>query len=127
MTQSAEGRPAWGSPDGEVAPAGPEPGAPGTWDAGTETERVRAAAVQRLHKRRDFRTHLFSYLLVNGGLVAIWVVTSFTGGLNFFWPVFPMLGWGIGLGFHAWDVYGPPSRPIDQAAIDREIERMQRR
>jgi hypothetical protein len=43
-------------------------------------------------------------------------------GAGFFWPVFLILGWGIGLVFHVWDVYrGEPSE--DQ--IRREITRMQ--
>jgi hypothetical protein len=55
---------------------------------------------------------------VNAFLVAIWAVTS-DGTL--FWPIFPILGWGIGLVFHAWDVYG---RPPGEEQIHREMERL---
>ncbi|TFG20358.1 MAG: 2TM domain-containing protein [Promethearchaeota archaeon] len=41
--------------------------------------------------------HLFVYLAVSGLLTLIWALD---GGLNFFWPVFAMLGWGIGIGIH---------------------------
>ena len=41
--------------------------------------------------------HLFVYVAVSGLLTLIW---AFEGGLNFFWPVFAMLGWGIGIGIH---------------------------
>jgi hypothetical protein len=34
------------------------------------------------------------------------------------WPVFVTLGWGIGVAFHAWDVYGP--RPITEDEIEPE-------
>lgn len=36
-------------------------------------------------------------------------------------------GWGSGLAFHAWAAFGPPSRPIDEDAVARETERLQRR
>ena len=49
------------------------------------------------HGERSFRAHATSYLLVMAMLVAIWALTT-PGG--YFWPVWPMLGWGIGLATH---------------------------
>jgi len=46
---------------------------------------------------QSFRAHAISYVLVMCLLVAIWALTS-RGG--YFWPVWPMLGWGIGLVAH---------------------------
>ena len=48
-------------------------------------------------KDGSFRAHATSYLLVMALLVAIWLLTS-PGG--YFWPVWPMLGWGFGLAAH---------------------------
>jgi 2TM domain len=79
---------------------------------------ARARAVARLKKKADFRNHLLAYLVVNSALVVIWAMT----GANFFWPVFPILGWGIGLVFHAQDVYG--NHEISEADIRREMEQM---
>ena len=78
---------------------------------------LRDRAIARLERKREFWAHLAAYVLVNGGLVVIWAMT----GSGFFWPVFPMLGWGIGLFFHAWDVYsgGPTER-----RIRREMEHL---
>ena len=45
----------------------------------------------------DFRRHFLSYAMVMALLVAIWLLTS-PGG--YFWPVWPMLGWGIGVASH---------------------------
>ena len=39
----------------------------------------------------------------------------------FFWPIFPLLGWGIGVAFNAWDVYRPP---ISEDRIRREMDRL---
>lgn len=47
---------------------------------------------------RVFIEHARSYVLVNALLVAIWTLTMFGG---YFWPMWPMLGWGIGLVAHA--------------------------
>jgi hypothetical protein len=47
---------------------------------------------------RDVRTHVTSYALVMVLLVAIWLITS-PGG--YFWPIWPMLGWGFAVALHA--------------------------
>jgi hypothetical protein len=58
---------------------------------------------------------------VNSFIVAIWAVTS--GG--FFWPIFPMVGWGIGVVMNAWDVwYGDR---ISEDSVQREIRRLRSR
>jgi hypothetical protein len=57
----------------------------------------------RARARAAFQRHLFTYLWVNGLLVVIWALTGF----GYFWPVWPMFGWGIGLASHAFSVYGP--------------------
>jgi 2TM domain len=79
---------------------------------------ARDRAVTRLKKRRDFRGHLLVYVLVNTLLVVIWAVTDAHG---FFWPVFPIVGWGIGVVMNAWDVYWRPR--ITEHDIQREMER----
>ena len=89
-------------------------------DAPAAESDLRAQAIRSLKKKRDFRSHLVAYVLVNALLVVIWAVTS--GG--FFWPVFPLIGWGIAVGFNAWDAYG--RRPITEDEILREQERLRR-
>jgi uncharacterized ion transporter superfamily protein YfcC len=90
-------------------------------EASAENEQqLREQAVQRLKKKRDFHTHLLMYVAVNAFLVVIWAVTS----AGFFWPIFPILGWGIGLVANAWDVYG--RKPISEEEIRRESDRLRR-
>ena len=84
-----------------------------------ETE-LRERAIKRLKKRHDFHAHVLIYLLVNTFLVVIWWMTSPEG---FFWPVFPIIGWGIGVAMNAWDVY--VSDDISEEDINREIRHMQ--
>jgi hypothetical protein len=83
---------------------------------------MRERAIKQLKKRRDFKGHLLIYFLVNTFLVVIWFVTS---GGGFFWPVFIMVGWGIGVVMNAWDVYF--AEEIDEDDIRREMDRLERR
>jgi len=82
-----------------------------------ELENSREAAVKRLKAKRDFKTHVATYLFVNTMLVVIWAVAD--GG--YFWPIWPILGWGIGLVLDGWRVYF--QRPITEDEIRREMER----
>ena len=96
-----------------------------TGDVGTtgsvrDEEELRALAHKRLKDKRDFQGHLIAYITVNALLVGIWWAT----GAEFFWPIFPILGWGIGIAFHAWDVMSPGPGPRQ---IEAEMERLRRR
>jgi hypothetical protein len=51
-----------------------------------EGAELRTKAVERLKKKRDLWTHLFSYVLINTVIVVIWAMT----GSGFFQP--PVLG-----------------------------------
>jgi uncharacterized membrane protein len=88
----------------------------------TRDQIARDRAVTRLKKRRDFRGHLLVYVLVNTFIVVIWAVT---GPHGFFWPVFPIVGWGIGVVMNAWDVYWRPR--ITEQDIQREMGREDKR
>jgi hypothetical protein len=54
-------------------------------------------------KRAGFKATLASYFFVNTLLVAIWFFSS--GYHSYFWPIWPMLGWGIGLAFQYRNAY----------------------
>lgn len=80
---------------------------------------LRRRAEKRLEAKRGLGAHALAYAMVNGALVVVWLMV----GGGFFWPVFPILGWGIGLAFNAWDVYAPaPS----EERIQDEMERLRR-
>jgi 2TM domain len=81
-------------------------------------ESLRARAVARLRKQAGFRIHLVIYIAVNAFLVAVWWLTT----QGFFWPVFPIGGWGIGVVANAWDAYGPDH--VTEERIRREMDRL---
>ena len=77
----------------------------------------RNAAIERLKAKRDFRTNVFSYVIINALLVVIWAAT----GAGYFWPIWVIIGWGIGIIFHAWTVFG--QKPITEDDVQREMKR----
>ena len=82
----------------------------------TDYDDRREAAIQRLNEKRDFRTHLVTYLVVNAMLVGLWAVT----GSGFFWPIFPILGWGVGIAIHGYTVF--LVRPFTEDDVNRLLE-----
>ena len=81
----------------------------------------RAAAIARITGRREFWTHAFIYCAVNALLVVIWAAT----GAGYFWPIWPIAGWGIAVVIQAWRVFG--RRPISEADIADEMHRLEDR
>jgi hypothetical protein len=89
-------------------------------------ETLRNEGVWRKAKRRaGFKVHLRTYLIVNTGLWLIYFISSVAnGGWNIFpWPVFPMLGWGIGLVSHYFSAYGNAD---EHTIAQREYEKLMR-
>jgi uncharacterized RDD family membrane protein YckC len=88
------------------------------------TEERRQQAIRRLRAKTGFKIHLFVYLAVSALLVVIWAFTTarlpYPG--SFFWPVFPILGWGIGVALHGYFVYR--RRPYTEEQIQREMEKL---
>lgn len=89
---------------------------------GTTPEALRDQALRRVKKRRDFHTHAFVYLTINLLLWGIWLATGADSGGSVPWPTWITLGWGIGVLFNAWDVY--VRRPISEAEVEREVQRL---
>ncbi|RYY86209.1 MAG: 2TM domain-containing protein [Chitinophagaceae bacterium] len=76
-------------------------------------------------RRADFRKQFYTYLVINAFLWALWFFTggrSYGGGVP--WPVWPTLGWGIGIAFQWFQAFGPGSGAPDPA--DSEYEKLLR-
>ena len=58
------------------------------------------------------RHHVRTFLLVNALLVSIWLLT----GAGYFWPMWPFLGWGVGLLAHALARNDPEPEPTHPSA-----------
>jgi len=77
----------------------------------------RDAVRKQLIARKAFKTHLVTYVVVNAFLIMIWAVT----GAGYFWPMWILGGWGIGLALNAWTTYGHLG--VTDADIDAELQR----
>jgi eukaryotic-like serine/threonine-protein kinase len=67
---------------------------------------------------RSFKTHLTLYVLVNVFLIGIWAAS----GGGYFWPVWPLLGWGIALAAHAAPLLGRGIRRPPDAQPQTSVE-----
>ncbi|MGO9744143.1 MAG: 2TM domain-containing protein [Roseiarcus sp.] len=77
----------------------------------------REAAIKRLEAKRAFNLHVALYVLVNGLLIVIWAFS----GRGYFWPIWPIAGWGIAIAIHYWSAF--KQKPITEDDIHREIQR----
>ena len=73
--------------------------------------------LKRMAKRRvEFRDHLFIYVIVNAVLIAINMLTV----PQFWWFLFPLVFWGIGLIFHWREAY----QGDEDSRVEREYQKL---
>jgi len=79
-------------------------------------------AKRRAEEKIEFFTHLAVYAVVNVVLIVINLLTS----RGYYWFYWPLLGWGIGIAFHAMNtfVYGEGSS-WKERLIQKELEKQQ--
>jgi hypothetical protein len=90
---------------------------------------LRQKAEKIVEARRGFKTNLFAYLIINVMIFVIWLIVALTTSphLWFPWFLFPLVGWGIGIAFHAQAVYGGAkfeSRREDM--VQKEMDRIKK-
>ncbi|MGM3308808.1 2TM domain-containing protein [Anabaena sp. WFMT] len=67
---------------------------------------TREIEVKKQHKskaqeRKEFKSHLITFVGVNVFLILLNLLVS----PSYFWAIFPLLGWGLGLFIHAMKTY----------------------
>jgi hypothetical protein len=60
----------------------------------------RRRAARHRAARLGMQLHLGAYLAGSALMLAIWLAVGLTAGQWYFWPVWPILGWGIGVASH---------------------------
>ncbi|GAA4317884.1 2TM domain-containing protein [Flaviaesturariibacter amylovorans] len=78
---------------------------------------------QVARRRASFRYSALTYLIVNAFLWILWALTSRNNYSGIPWPVWPTLGWGIGLAFQYFGAYGSPA---GKDPAEAEYEKLQR-
>jgi hypothetical protein len=66
-----------------------------------EKEIIKRRQASKSYRQQQIKAHLISYLVINVFLIVLNLVTS----PNYFWAIYPLLGWGLGLGLHIASVY----------------------
>ena len=76
---------------------------------------------QLAQRRASFKTHLCAYVIVNLSLWLLWIFSGDrTAGSGFPWPVWPLMGWGIGLASHYVSAYVNTGT----GSVDKEYEKL---
>ncbi len=79
---------------------------------------------KKARRRAEFRKNLYSYIVVNAFLWAIWWFTvGHLGHFDFPWPLWVMLGLGIGLARQYYFAYYGDH---DDLAAEKEYEKLKR-
>ena len=89
-------------------------------------DQVRRRAEKRVEDKLGFLRHLVVYLLVNGFLFGVNMLTA----PSFLWFFFPIGGWGIALVAHFVTVFvlgGGAVEDWRRKEIEKEAERLRRR
>ncbi len=75
-------------------------------------------------KRASFRKSLYSYIIVNAFLWAIWWFVSgrYHGFRGIPWPIWVMLGWGLGIAFQYFEAYNGNKQDL----AEQEYEKLKR-
>lgn len=68
-----------------------------------DRETLKQQQVVENRRRKGFIAHLIPYIAVNTFLILLNLVTT----PKYFWAVYPLLGWGLGLSLHASCIYFP--------------------
>ncbi|QHC64716.1 hypothetical protein GSU69_04910 [Rathayibacter festucae] len=84
----------------------------------------RAQAVKDLKRRRDFAGSVGGWMTVSAISTGVWFATGADG---YFWPIWPMLGIGIGVASQAAALWGPAKKEITEADIAAQMRKRELR
>ncbi len=75
---------------------------------------------ERARKRVVSRYHLSIYLVMVLVFWATWYVATYPEKRGIPWPIFPMIGWGMGILFHYLSAYH------GDKAVSKELEKLRK-
>lgn len=75
-------------------------------------------------KRAGFKGHAFWYVVINLFMWAVWFFTKDNGDVDveYPWPIWTTIGWGIGLASH----YASAYKPFGMYSPEKEYEKLKR-
>lgn len=80
-------------------------------------------AKKEVKKKKAFYKNLINWVLFSMFFVILNLWTS----PRFFWAIFPIAGWGIGVLFHGFDVFGFPglSKSWERKKLEEELQKIE--
>lgn len=82
-------------------------------------QKSQQTAHQKAKAKVEFRIHIINYIVIN----TILAVINLTLTPEYIWFKWPLLGWGIGIIFHALSVYDSGNTSIKERMIEKEMEK----
>ena len=82
-------------------------------------QKTEQTAHQNAKAKVEFRIHLINYIVIN----AILAVINLTLTPGYIWFKWPLLGWGIGIIFHALSVFYSGNTSIKERMIEAEMKK----
>jgi hypothetical protein len=86
-------------------------------------ENINEAIMRKAKSRVKFKRSLFTYLVVNSFLWFLWLIGDPQYDSLIPWPIYPTLGWGIGLAFQGYSAY----YGISEDAVQKEYDKIMRK
>lgn len=85
-----------------------------------KNQKSQETAIKRAKAKVEFRIHLINYIVIN----AILAVINLTLTPGYLWFIWPLLGWGVGILFHALSVYYSVKSNLKERMIEKEMKRL---
>ena len=76
-------------------------------------------ALKRAKAKVEFRIHLINYIVVN----TILAILNLALTPEYIWFKWPLLGWGIGIIFHALNIFYSENTNIKERMIEKEMKK----
>lgn len=76
-------------------------------------------ARNRVKTRKKFYSHVITWVVLSVFFILLNLATT-----DYFWAIFPILGWGIAVAFHGIQVF---TNEWEDVEIDREYERLRKK
>lgn len=76
-------------------------------------------ARERVKTRKKFYSHVVTWVVMSVFFILLNLATT-----DYFWAIFPILAWGIGVAFHGIQVF---TNEWEDTEIEREYERLKKR
>lgn len=84
-----------------------------------DAEELYQHAKKRVKTRRKFYGHVISWVVMSVFFILLNLATT-----DYFWAIFPILGWGIGVALHGIKLF---TGEWEDSEIEKEYERLKKR